>query len=227
MQGLPYCCIYFENLRIKSTVFPNFRSYLCHALRGQFLKRKSKKYVFSVWITCPSCISYETAMLNVFCRKNGNKLMHYANNTNEIPFLTHSDALCGGFRKLRLQENYIWKQPESCDASTSLAESSYQRRSAAQWEYAKATRRWQHWHPLLDSCMLWWIYPRELDWIEENYIGKPRNRMPVFGGCALCRYAKYLSRKSYFSRIMVSKQNTTVEKPKATMVESVEIVPIR
>lgn len=39
--------------------------------------------------------------------------------------------------------------------------------------------------------------------------------------------AKYLSRKSYFSRIMVSKQNTTVEKPKATMVESVEIVPIR
>ena len=154
MQGLPYCCIYFENLRIKSTVFPNFRSYLCHALRGQFLKRKSKKYVFSVWITCPSCISYETAMLNVFCRKNGNKLMHYANNTNEIPFLTHSDALCGGFRKLRLQENYIWKQPESCDASTSLAESSYQRRSAAQWEYAKATRRWQHWHPLPDSCML-------------------------------------------------------------------------
>lgn len=98
--------------------------------------------------------------------------MHYANNTHEIPFLTHSDALCGGFRKLRLQENYIWKQPESCDASTSLAESSYQRRSAAQWEYAKATRRWQHWHPLLDSCMLWWIYPRELDWIEENYIGK-------------------------------------------------------
>ena len=110
-------CIYYENLRIKSTVFPNFRSYLCHALRGQFLKRKSKKYVFSVWITCPSCISYETAMLNVFCRKNGNKLMHYANNTNEIPFLTYSDALCGGFRKLRLQENYIWKQPESCDAS--------------------------------------------------------------------------------------------------------------
>ena len=98
--------------------------------------------------------------------------MHYANNTNEIPFLTHSDALCGGFRKLRLQENYIWKQPESCDASTSLAESSYQRRSAAQWEYAKATQRWQHWHPLPDSCMLWWIYPRELDWIEENYIGK-------------------------------------------------------
>lgn len=39
--------------------------------------------------------------------------------------------------------------------------------------------------------------------------------------------AKYLSRKSYFSRIMVSKQNTTAEKPKATMVESVEIVPIR
>ena len=38
---------------------------------------------------------------------------------------------------------------------------------------------------------------------------------------------KYLSRKSYFSRIMVSKQNTTAEKPKATMVESVEIVPIR
>ena len=178
MQGLCYCCIYFENLRIKSTVFPNFRSYLCHALRGQFLKRKSKKCVFSVWITCPSCISYETAMLNDFCHKNGNKLMHYANNTHEIPFLTHSDALCGGFRKLRLQENYIWKQPESCDASTSLAESSYQRRSAAQWEYAKATRRWQHWHPLLDSCMLWWIYPRELDWIEENYIGKPHNRRP-------------------------------------------------
>ena len=172
MQGLPYCCSYFENLRIKSTVFLNFRSYLCHALRGQFLKRKSKKYVFAVWITCPSCISYETAMLNDFCRKNGNKLMHYANNTHEIPFLMYSDALCGGFRKLRLQENYIWKQPESCDASTSLAESSYQRRSAAQWEYAKATRRWQHWHPLPDSCMLWWIYPRELDWIEENYIGK-------------------------------------------------------
>lgn len=38
--------------------------------------------------------------------------------------------------------------------------------------------------------------------------------------------AKYLS-GSYFSRIMVSKQNTTAEKPKATMVESVEIVPIR
>ena len=51
--------------------------------------------------------------------------------------------------------------------------------------------------------------------------------MPVFGGCALCRYAKYLSRKSYFSRIMVSKQNTTAEKPKATIVESVEIVLIR
>ena len=172
MQALYYCCIYFENLRIKSTVFPNFRSYLFHALRGQFLKRKSKKCVFSVWITCPSCISYETALLNDFCCKNRNKLMHYANNTHEIPFLTHSDALCGGFRKLRLQENYIWKQPESCAASTSLAESSYQRRSAAQWEYAKATRRWQHWHPLLDSCMLWWIYPRELDWIEETYIGK-------------------------------------------------------
>ena len=227
MQGLPYCCIYFENLRIKSTVFPNFRSYLCHALRGQFLKRKSKKYVFAVWITCPSCISYETAMLNDFCRKNGNKLMHYANNTNEIPFLTHSDALCGGFRKLRLQENYIWKQPESCDASTSLAESSYQRRSAAQWEYAKATRRWQHWHPLPDSCMLWWIYPRELDWIEENYIGKPHNRRPNNRQLCTLQICKISVRKSYFSRIMVSKQNTTVEKPKATMVESVEIVPIR
>lgn len=51
--------------------------------------------------------------------------------------------------------------------------------------------------------------------------------MPVVGGCALCGYAKYLSRKSYFSRIMVSKQNTTAEKPKATMVESVEIVLIQ
>lgn len=51
--------------------------------------------------------------------------------------------------------------------------------------------------------------------------------MPVIGGCALFRYIKYLSRKSYFSRIMVSKQNTTAAKPKATTVESVEIVPIR
>ena len=227
MQGLPYCCIYFENLRIKSTVFPNFRSYLFHALRGQFLKRKSKKYVFSVWITCPSCISYETAMLNDFCHKNGNKLMHYANNTHEIPFLTHSDALCGGFRKLRLQENYIWKQPESCDASTSLAESSYQRRSAAQWEYAKATRRWQHWHPPFDLRMLWWIYPKESDWIEE----KPHKKSAQPHACyrRLCAFQIYKIsvRKSYFSRIMVSKQNTDTKKPKATTVESVEIVPIR
>ena len=48
--------------------------------------------------------------------------------------------------------------------------------------------------------------------------------MPVFGGCALCGYT---SRKSYFSRIKVSKQNTTAAKPKATMVESAEPVPIR
>lgn len=40
-------------------------------------------------------------------------------------------------------------------------------------------------------------------------------------------YLQNICPESYFSRIMVSKQNTTAEKPKATMVESVEIVPIR
>ena len=171
MQALCYCCIYFENLRIKAQ-FSQFPVISMPCSSGTISQKEKQK----MRILCLNHVSFLHLLWNGdfewFLSQNGNKLMHYANNTHEIPFLTHSDASCGGFRKLRLQENYIWKQPESCDASTSLAESSYQRRSAAQWEYAKATRRWQHWHPLPDSCMLWWIYPRELDWIEENYIGK-------------------------------------------------------